>query len=456
MEHGHSLVNGDYASEVSKMFPNGMESLLVGGKASVRRTWSCRCVLGLSLNRQSIFDSLGNTLSRSGDVEEVYPDPTTGHYQLIESILSIATVSSTGPTSVSMVTSTSIPSTMHAINQSTNMPILDHLYHREQITRISIIRPVEITSRSPLLQWFHNQSKRFGARTLIISSLIATCFLLFLLFVIVRLHCTNRSSRRASRLSRYNDSNGKNYAQLNQQSKRYSLAPSDGRMSKKRVPKLLRYLHTNEDKPSSFRLTKNSTDSYHLISSLQDGRSLPYRNSDCVLNEHCCIHSSLSQPVPASSSIYHQVNRLMLSGSDPPLPLPHLTQSHVPASNGTLRSVKKDLDNSSAQTYSAVYSCDLAANLDIDQEFRHKRASVKRRSILKNTHSTVLHTKILFLYVKTLVDCYAIQPKIKNNTQPILLALADENRIQLFHAFVSNTINHLSMLLTVTTHLRTF
>ena len=344
-----------------------------------------------------------------------------------------------------MDTIVSITSPVNSTNQSAHMPMLDHLYHREQVTRITIVRPIEIGSRSSLVQWFHDQGKRFGARTLIISSLIASCFLLFLLFVIVRLHCTNRSSRRAARLSRYNQSNGKNYAQFNQQSKRYSLAPSQGRMSKKRVPKLLRYLHTNEDKPSSFRLTKNNSDSYHLISSLQDGRSLPYRNSDCVLNEHCCIHSSHSQPVPSSTSIYHQVNRMMLSGSEPPLPLPHLTQSHAPPSNGTLRSVKKDLDTSSAQTYSAVYSCELAANLDIDQEFMHKRASVKRRSILKNAHSTVLHTKIVFLYAKTLVDCYAIQPKIKSNTQPILLALADENRIQLFHAFVSNSTEGHSM-----------
>jgi len=183
----------------------------------------------------------------------------------------------------------------------------------------------------------------------------------------------------------------------------------------------------------------NSSDSYHLISSIQenhkDKTKSSYKNSDCILNEHCCIHSSLSQPMPSSSSsIYHQVNRLMIAGSEPPLPLANITHCH-PSLTSTLRSIKKDMDNSSAQTYSAVYSCELAANLDIDQEFiPQHRSSIKRRSILKPNNSILIQNQILFLYLKNLVDCYAIQ---ENNLQKILLATADENRIQLFHVRVS-------------------
>jgi hypothetical protein len=125
----------------------------------------------------------------------------------------------------------------------------------------------------------------------------------------------------------------------------------------------------------------------------------------------------------------------MLSGSEPPLPSNNLTHYH-PSTTATLRSLKKDMDNSSAQTYSAVYSCELAANLDIDQElFPQHRSTMKRRSILKtNTNSVLIPSQILFLYMKNLVDCYVIQP---NNHQNILLATADDNRIQLSHARVS-------------------
>ena len=127
----------------------------------------------------------------------------------------------------------------------------------------------------------------------------------------------------------------------------------------------------------------------------------------------------------------------MISGSEPPVPLFNITQPHPPTSTATLRSLKKDVDNSSAQTYSAVYSCELAANLDINQELIPKRSSIKRRSILKNTHSSLLQTKILFLYVKNLVDCYALQSSDRRNNEPILLATADDNRLQLSHALVS-------------------
>jgi hypothetical protein len=127
----------------------------------------------------------------------------------------------------------------------------------------------------------------------------------------------------------------------------------------------------------------------------------------------------------------------MISGNEPLLPLANLTQSHPPLTpvTTTLRSVKKDIDNSSVQTYSAVYSCELASNLDIDQEFLSQyRSSTRRRSTLKSNNSTSVQDQILFLYMKNLVDCYAVQP---NNLRTMLLATADENRIQLFHIRVS-------------------
>jgi hypothetical protein len=315
--------------------------------------------------------------------------------------------------------------------ETSTIPILDNLYHNEKIN------PITIHERGVVFQWFLNKITRIGTRNLLIGLIIATCFLLFLLFIIIRLHCTNRHAKRKK--FSHNKSNGRTYSQLHHQSKRYSITPPDGRASKKRVPKFLRYLHTNEAKPTAFRLSTNGGDSYHLISSIQDTKSLPYRNSDCVLNEHCCVHSSLSQPTPSSPpSIYHQVNRLMLSGSDPPLPLSNIAQVHShPNATTTLRSLKKEVDNSSAQTYSAVYSCDLADNLDIDQSLLRRRSSIKRRSILKNTHSSLIQTKIIFLYIKNLVDCYALQPSNRTNNEPMLLATADENRIQLSHALVS-------------------
>jgi hypothetical protein len=373
----------------------------------------------LSFNRQSIFDSLAHTLIRSGDIEEVYPDQYTNQFNLIDTSMMSSTIASSS-------------SIMNVTIETSTIPLIDYLYDHEQTTQRNVILAIPIHNRGGFFQWFFHQTTRFGTRNLLIGLILACCFLLFLLFIIIRLHCTNRHLGK----NKYNQTNGRTYSQLHQQSQRYSIVPPDGRASKKRVPKFLRYLHTNEAKPTSFRLSTNGGDSYHLISSIQDTKTLPYRNSDCVLNEHCCIHSSLSQPVQSTSSIYHQVNRLMSSGSDPPLPLPNIVQPH-PHPPATLRPLKKELDNTSAQTYSAVYSCDLAANLDIDQDILNKRSSVKRRSILKNTHSALIQTKILFLYIKNLVDCYALQPSNKTNNEPILLATAEENRIQLSHALVS-------------------
>ncbi|CAF4265347.1 unnamed protein product, partial [Rotaria sp. Silwood2] len=388
---------------------------------------------GLTFNRQSIFDSLSFTLIRSGDVEEVYPDQYIGQFNLT----SISFISSID-TSI-LPTSTLITSIINLTNENSSIPILGHLYHNEPITKINIITPKSINNRGIFFQWLFKQIKYFPIRSLIIGLIIASCFVFFLLFIIIRLYCKNRSIERKNLSCKHHQTNGKIYSQLHQQSKRYSIVPSDNHESKKRVPKFLRHLHTNETKSTSFRLSANGGDSYHLISSIQDSKSLPYRNSDCVLSEHCCVHSSLSQPISSSSSIYHQINRLMLSGSDPPLPLTNVSQSHShQISTATLRSLKKEIDNSSAQTYSAVYSCDLVANLDIDQDITQKRSSIKRRSILKNTHSSIIQTKILFLYVKNLVDCYALQPSNRTNKEPIVLATADENRIQLSHALTGS------------------
>jgi hypothetical protein len=297
-------------------------------------------------------------------------------------------------------------------------------------------------SNPSIFEWFYNKLTYFGIRGLLIGSIVSISLLFFLIFLILYFHCKTRHTKK--KIShQYNQTNGtKTYSQI----KNHSIPQPDGRQSKKHVPKFLQYLHTNQSKPSTFRLSSNGTmsrlnsgDSYHLISSIQenhkDKKKSSYQNADCVLNEHCCVHATLSQPIPLSSSIYHQVNRLMLSGSEPPLPSNNLTHYH-PSTTATLRSLKKDMDNSSAQTYSAVYSCELAANLDIDQElFPQHRSTMKRRSILKtNTNSVLIPSQILFLYMKNLVDCYVIQP---NNHQNILLATADDNRIQLSHARVS-------------------
>ncbi|CAF1503099.1 unnamed protein product, partial [Rotaria sordida] len=49
----------------------------------------------------------------------------------------------------------------------------------------------------------------------------------------------------------------------------------------------------------------------------------------------------------------------------------------------------------------------------------------------------IIQTKLLFLYVKNLVDCYALQPSNTTKEEPIVLATSDENRIQSFHALLS-------------------
>ncbi|CAF3939874.1 unnamed protein product [Rotaria sordida] len=399
-------------------------------------------IAGLSFNGQPIFDSLSHTLIYSGDVEEVYPDKRTGLFNLTDLFYTVtAIISSTTTSILPTLNDTFEIFTTYSIKPTTDIPIIDHLYHQERVTQINLIR--DISYQAPI-EWLHKQLKYIGIRGLLIGALISVGLLFFLVFLIIYLHYKTRHSK--NKLTyQYQQTNGnKNYSQI----KRYSTTLPNDRQSKKHVPKFFRYLHTNQSKPLAFRLTSNgsisrlnSGDSYHLISSIQenhkDKRISTYKSSDCTTNDHCCLHSTLSQPIQApSSSIYHQVNRLMLSGSEPPLPLANITTNRHSTPTSTLRSVKKDIDNSSAQTYSAVYSCDLAANLDIDQElFPQYRSLIRKRSFIKTNNPTLLESQILFLYMKNLVDCYALQP---NNHQPILLAAADENRIQLLHAHSGN------------------
>ncbi|CAF3986081.1 unnamed protein product [Adineta steineri] len=405
---------------------------------------------GLSFNRQSIFDSLFNTLIRSGDVEEVQPDINTGQFILIDPAAIAIPILSSTITSIIPINNNNYTFeffTKNITNTTVEVPSVGNIYHRNAITPIN--QKTESPRKTPFT-WLYKKLTHFGIRGLLIGSILSICFLVFLLFLIVHLHCKTRQSKNKCP-PKLNQTNGnKAYSQI----KRYSITPPDGHQSKKRAQKFLHFFYSKQSKPSSFRLASNgsisrlnSGDSYHLISSIQENhkdkkRNSYYKKADSILNDNICIYSSLAQPIPpsSSSSLYHQVNRLMLNGNESSsIPLSSLTQYHTStatAHTATLRSLKKDIDNSSAQTYSAVYSCDLASNLDVDQEyFSQRRLSSKRRSSSKHTNITVIQNQILFLYMKNLVDCHAIQP---NNQEISLLATADENRIQLVHVRSGN------------------
>ena len=368
-------------------------------------------------------------------MEEISPDPKTGGFHLIDSFyVATAIISSTTTLSVPVISNETMEtSTNNLTKPSIDTPILDHIYQQESLTETSLL-PKLPSQRS--FEWFYQQVTHFGIRGLLIGSILSICLLLLLLCLIIHLHCKNRQSKKKIACQFTSNNGGKSY----------SSSSSAKRHSKKRFPKCLHFFYSNQTKPSSFRLASNgsiarlnSSDSYHLISSIQENRkdkpNSTYQNTDDLLSEHCCTRASLSP------SIYHQVNRLMTEDNEPSVPLANLSQAHVPLVpvTASLRSTKKDLDNSSVQTYSAVYSCELAANLDIEQEFLPQhQSSMKRRSILRSkTNSN--SSQILFLYMKNLIDCYAIQP---NHLRSMLLATADENRIQLFHIRVSPLIDH--------------
>lgn len=411
---------------------------------------------GLSFNRQTIFDSLSNTLIYSGDVEEVYPDRHAGLFHLVDSFhIATAIISSTAKAAAAATTTTTTISTVSILgdmedlyeplnesmsmnNSTSTVPIIDNIYHHQYVTQRNYIDEVPYQTT---VEWFYKHFKYIGVHGLLIGAIISIGLLAFLLFLIICLHCKTRHAKKKL-ADQYKQVNGnKSYLPV----KHYHNIPSNiNQKSKSRLPKFLRFFRSNQSKPISFRLTSNgsvsrlnSGDSYHLISSIQENHKehkIPsQRKADFIGTENCCVHPTIS---PSSPTIYHQVNHFMLSGGEIPLPLSNLTaQRHSTAFTSTLRSVKKDIDNSSAQTYSAVYSCELAANLDHDQDlFSQFRSSIKRKSVVKPTNSILMTNQISYLYTKNLVDCYALQ---SNNSSLTLLATADENRIQLLHVRVS-------------------
>ncbi|CAF4307201.1 unnamed protein product, partial [Adineta steineri] len=137
----------------------------------------------LSLNRQSIFDSLGNTLIRSGDVEEVYPNQYLGQFNLTN--LSDILIFSTTTSLFTSNNTRSITSILNSTIDTSTIAIADYIHHAEPKTKVNIISPIPIEHRGTLIQWFSHQITRFGIRGLLIGSIIIACFLLFLLFIFI-------------------------------------------------------------------------------------------------------------------------------------------------------------------------------------------------------------------------------------------------------------------------------
>jgi len=305
-------------------------------------------IAGLALNHQSIFSSLSHSLKFSGDVEPIHPDPQTGQFTLVDSFFIATAIISTTTTIASTTTTTT--------STVSELAIIDNLYHQDESSETNFI--VKYPSQTPF-EWLYKQLTHFGIRGLLIGAIFSICFLVFLLFLIVHLYCKNRQAKQ------------KLHYQLNSKQIYSPLKPTASHSK-------FFDCFQSKSKPissPSFRLQTNgsvvrlnSSDSYHLISSIQES----HREQQ---NLDCCI-----RPMPLSS---------------------------------TLRSAKKDFDTTSTQTYSAVYSCELATNFDLDQD----RPMLKHR-IMQKTN------QIDYLYMKNLIDCYAIQSN--------LLATADDNRIQLY------------------------
>ena len=358
-----------------------------------------RFCLGFSLNRQSIFDNPSTTLILFNDVKEVFPDERSGQFILIESYhtaTAIISTTSVGPSRT--MNTTMIETFVSNVSQRSSFPSIDHLYHQNAITTSSsVVLKSRLASRLTF-DWFYTYLKHMGVRSLIFICLISVGVLFILLSLIFYLQCKHRQSIETLTYP-YHQTNGKSSSQFK-------------RSAKRSCPKLFHYFHSNSTKPSSFRLTSNgsvsrlnSGDSYHLISSIQENHKEKNRT---------LLHSS------TPPTLYHQVNRVLL---------PH------EETNGTLRSLKKDFDHLTRQTYSAVYSCELAANLDLDQENHSLIAAgtaQRRRSMLKTPSSTQEINSLVYVFMKNLVDCFALQIYRTN-----LLATADDNRLQLCHARVS-------------------
>lgn len=360
---------------------------------------------GFSFNRQSIFDHPSNTLILFNDVKEVFPDERTGLFTLIESYHTATAIIST-TVAVPSISSTSAPMTtasmstiLSNISQLSPFPQIDHLYQEAPLTTTpSILTKSTLVSRLSF-DWFYTYMKQIGFRGLVVICIISISILLLLLSIIFYLHCKHRQAVDTLNYP-YPHSNGKSYAHIK-------------RTSKRPCSKFFQYFHSTPPKSSSFRLTKNgsvsrlnSGDSYHLISSIQESQKEKHRNP---------------RPSPPTT-LYHQVNRVILP------------KEEAVQSNGTIRSTRKDFDPLTRQTYSAVYSCDLAANFDFDQENHStmKMGTQRRRSLVKTNPGSL--SGMVYLFMKNLVDCFALQIHRTN-----LLATADDNRLQLCHARVSRT-----------------
>ncbi|CAF0896684.1 unnamed protein product [Didymodactylos carnosus] len=455
----------EYGKDLHRQFVNQIRIRLSGEKP-----WN-GIIAGLSYNRQSIFDSLSNTVQRNGDVEDVYPDPFIGRFTLVSS--KTATITTNVTTLLkTVIAKSSTYSTNDFILTSTLMP-LDHIYHQQVAVNNKLFSRTSNSSRTFL--WLYGQITRAGTKGLIIGSLIAFSLLCLLIIIIIRLYCGKRrcvkllagtngtiksSSPNHIKISSSHKNNLKtlsiskkdkrSYEKL---SKKTPIAVLDGKNSKKRVPNLLRYVHMDDTrKTASMRreseiLSNRINGDYnfshdHNNNQDNDSNGNKYvfneeneRNSDCLLpSEHCCYENSLKR----SSSFKQKM-------SPPLLPSSLYSQGRLLASieqsgTSTLRSLKNNnYDNSSSQTYSvsAVYSCDLAETFEYDsvnnkkQSTKERLSSMRKRSILKSTHTlseSQLPDEILnFLYIKNLVDCYAIQ---SINKEP-LLATADNNLIQI-------------------------
>ena len=140
-------------------------------------------VSGLSFNRQSIFDSLSNSLLLSGDVEEVYPEKRTGLFNLMDSFyIATAIISSTTTSVVPIINDTLETFTNYVTIPITNIPIVDNIYHREHVTQRNLIP--KYSYQAPV-EWFYKQLKYIGVRGLLIGAIISICLLSFLLFLII-------------------------------------------------------------------------------------------------------------------------------------------------------------------------------------------------------------------------------------------------------------------------------
>ena len=342
----------------------------------------------MSINRQSIFDSFSDSLIISGDVNHVSPDPQTGLFQLVEAIYTA--------TALIAATTTTATTTTTTVNIETNFtPMADYLYHSEIVTKFDETPTAVDTEEKFSYKWFYKYLRRLGTRGLILISLVSLVFLVVLLMIIIYLHDKNR--RTIKNISYpFVETNGK--------LTRYSQVQSSNEKKKKRFPKMFSYFQKKKPKLKGTISRLNSGDSYHLISSIQE--NLPDKSrTNFKVNDSTCSQATSSSP----GSVYHQVNRLILSGNE----------------SRSLRVIRKETDNSSAQTYSAVYSCDLADNLDL-----HCPTLTARRRSISKTKKNPLN----YLFMKNLVDCYSIE---SYRSKTFLLATADANQIQLTHGRVS-------------------